>query len=1031
MKSNFIKIIATLLTLVVALTSVLTACGTEAKGGNFYVKYGGTGDGLTPENPAGSVNAVKSAVNSSLTEGDIANVWIMQDDAEDFNPLDFGNAERKTHKMTVWKNSGEESISHTAKIVVSTYVPEGETEEETNNAYLAFSESIAKNTALELTGPTEFKNVTIVPTASTDTIELSGHNAVLGDNVFFRSINLEDGQDYSDLEEVPLVVERSNFTTSLVSESDTVIENALKVTFDNKPHNDGVFYVPSKDIPRVKFNGDVTIEYKDQNLASLQIVMGAGASEENTDYSAHFYGNLNVKMKKGDAIKVSPGATNVRIDGGAQFIVDPKTSYYTKENIEHSFKNLENLKTADQNGKMVNADKWILYIDSAQQDYIDFVEGEAGKYTVADGYMAVATHIDGGEEIKSSWGKLTLENSGEYNVSVTKNFTNNGEIIKVYKRGEIDLGKVSHTEKDGYAFIGWKTDKGEFPQRTEKFSKGTVLTAQYVKIDFSVEDNKINQGDAGDHDLVFVLNKSKKFWNGLPKPLEYGSIYLPTDATLGAQMYINEPVTFSWKWDKETGLDFEPVATGRTPLRVKAWKLESEKSKGDAQEYTLTVEDIDPDNYYTWYTVRGYIIYEDYNGLQRIVYSLQDNPDFENGNSNFDNDQSCIYEVAKETPESERGDLENEIIKYVEVDREEYYNQGNGILEYYAGYTGKGLKDQDPNHKIYKLSNGLLVRDVTIDTHNKNTEKTEICFISDTHFSALDKRDIEENITNAISSYRGRDWTRNIDFRNKSLNYMEYASMFPKTVIGGDAVDYWTYGAIGTVSRLLVKKSVNGSIKMVLGNHDPSELSQNDISGLSNINPIEERYKMLNNNWTNDVEYSSEIMKTKDGKDNIMLIYIDNGGRRRYTEKQLKKFKADIKTAREKNIPVLMFQHIPIITHNPQETELYYSADGKSFGTANNSKNNEMVDMTSFGGYLGDHKNADGEYYYDETTRNLYNEIRKSADVIKGIFCGHTHENSYTEIVGCNEDGTDNNLRIPQHNSYSAYNNGVMKITVQ
>ena len=326
MKNKFIRLIATFLILGITLTCVLTACKSEAKIGNFYVKYGGTGDGLSPESPAGSVNAVKSAVNSSLGNGDIANVWIMQDDSQDFNPLDFADnsAEVKTHKMTVWKNSDEENINHTAKIVVSTYVPEGKTEEDIASVYLAFSESVAKNTAFELTGPTEFKNITIVPTASTDIIELSGHNAVLGDNVFFRSINLEDGQDYSDLEEVPLVVERSNFITSLVSKSDAVIENALKVTFDNRPHDDGVFYVSSKDIPRVKFNGDVTIEYKDQNLASLQIVMGAGAGEENTDYSAHFYGNLNVKMKKGGAIRVSPGATNVRIDGGAQFIVDPK-----------------------------------------------------------------------------------------------------------------------------------------------------------------------------------------------------------------------------------------------------------------------------------------------------------------------------------------------------------------------------------------------------------------------------------------------------------------------------------------------------------------------------------------------------------------------------------------------------------------------------------------------------------------------------------------------------------------------------------
>ena len=601
--------------------------------------------------------------------------------------------------------------------------------------------------------------------------------------------------------------------------------------------------------------------------------------------------------------------------------------------------------------------------------------------------MAVATNIDGGEEIISSWGKLNLKTPGEYNVSVTENFTNNGEKIKVYKKCEIDLGKVSHTEKEGYAFTGWKTEKGEYPERIQKYSKGTVLTAQYAKIDFAVKKTKINQGDGGEHDLVFILNKAKKFYNKLPKPLEYGSIYLPTDATLGAQMYINEPVTMTWKWNQETGLDFEPVATGRTPLRDKAWKLESEKSKGDAQEYTLTVEDIDPDNYYTWYSVRGYIIYEDYNGLQRIVYSLQDNPDFKNGNSNFDDDQSCIYEVAKETPESERDELENEIIRYVEVDRKEYYYQGNGILEYYSGYTGKGLTDENPLNKSYKLSNGLKVRDVTINTGVTTTEKTEICFITDPHFAAIDKKDVLENKTNALSSYRGRDWTRGTDFRNKSLKYMEYASMFDKTVIGGDAVDYLTYGSIGAVSRLLTKKSVNGSIKMVLGNHEPSEMSQNDISGLSHIQSIDERYQILNENWTNDVEYSSEIMKTKDGNDNIMLIYIDNAGKKVYNEIQLEKFKQDIKTARQKGLPVLIFQHIPLGT---EETN-----------------------------------------YQDQASINLYTEIKKSADVVKGIFCGHIHETTLTYLDGLKEDGSISNIKIPQYSGGGAHHNDVMKITIQ
>lgn len=985
MKIKFSKAIALVLTMIILFTSFMTSCGKKAKTGDFYVKYGATGNGLSADSPAPSVNAVKKVINEQLGEGDIANVWIIGDDSEDFNPFAFKeeSGEEKSHQMNVWKNSNEKNISHAAKVVVQTYIPKGKSAENTQKEYVAFSEKVGKDSILELTGPTEFKNVILVPTATTDKIDLAGNDATFANNVTFRCIALKDGEAYADWQEVTLSEFQSDFNTVLTN-SKKVNENSFKATFNNVPFNCGNLTIPADKEISAEFKEDVTIAYTKENLASLKITFGAPATEKGQEYSAIFYKNLNVKMKKGDAVRIWPGKTDIRVDGGAQFIVDPKTTFYSPNDKEYSFENLTNLKSVSKDGKKTDAKKWILYIDSAEQDHIHFAEGEAGVFTLDKGYMAVAVSKDGKTEILSKREKLVLEKSGEYNVTVTQDYTNNGEKIKVYKKTEIDLGAVSHTEKEGYAFVGWKTDKGKYPERTQKFSKGTVLTAQYVPLNFAVSENKIKEGAAGEHSLVFVFKKGKDFYNKLPKPLEYGSIYLPTDATLGAQMHINEPITLTWKWNKDTGFDFEPLLTGRTPLRDKAWKTGG-KANGNAEEYTLTIGEIDPDNYYTWYSVRGYIIYEDHNGLQRIVYSKQDNPNFEKG-SNFDNDQSCLYEVAEETPDDKKGELENEIISYVQGQREDYYHQATGILQYYSGFSGMGLKDESPLNKSYKLSNGITVRDVTITT-GKNTEKTEICFITDPHFAALDKKDIDDNITNAISSYRGRTWTNGTSFRDASIKYMEYASLFDKTVIGGDAVDYLTYGSIGAVARLITKKSVNGSIKMVLGNHEPSEMSQNDISGLSMQNSIEERYKLLNNNWTNDVEYSSEIMKTKDGKDNLMLIYLDNGGKKGYNENQLKKYKADIAVAREKGLPVLIFQHIPLGT-----------------GETN---------------------------YKDEPSINLYNEIRKSSDVVKGVFCGHIHETSLTYLEGLNQDGSANNVKIPQYSGAGAHYNNVMKITVE
>ena len=293
------------------------------------------------------------------------------------------------------------------------------------------------------------------------------------------------------------------------------------------------------------------------------------------------------------------------------------------------------------------------------------------------------------------------------------------------------------------------------------------------------------------------------------------------------------------------------------------------------------------------------------------------------------------------------------------------------------------------------MSGGTSVRSEKAGTRNgiseKGTEKTEICFFADSHIAALDKRDVKENRTNALASYRGRSWTNNTSFMDATINYMEYASMFDKIVVGGDAVDYLTYGSIAAVSRLITKKSVNGNIRMVVGNHEPSEMSQNDIRGLHNVRSLEERYALLAANWTNNPDYSSEIMKTTDGNDNIMMIYLDNGGRHSYNENQLKNFKLDIATARKKNIPVIIFQHIPL---------------GTSAG--------ELIDVSN-----------------DEYTKALDSEIRKSADVVKGIFCGHMHEDSVDYLQTLNEDGSVGKQTIPQFTVAGAHYGNVMKITIE
>ena len=118
MNGKYFKLIAFILSITLVFTSILTACGTEPRVADFYVKYGGTGDGLTEKTPAGSVNAVKTAINEQLSEGDIANVATSPEHrrrgvaaALMSNIVDFANKKGIVHLMLEVRASNAGAIA--------------------------------------------------------------------------------------------------------------------------------------------------------------------------------------------------------------------------------------------------------------------------------------------------------------------------------------------------------------------------------------------------------------------------------------------------------------------------------------------------------------------------------------------------------------------------------------------------------------------------------------------------------------------------------------------------------------------------------------------------------------------------------------------------------------------------------------------------------------------------------------------------------------------------------------------------------
>ena len=137
----------------------------------YYVKNGGTGNGLSADTPIGSVNDAVVAINAAgYTAGDEVVIYIMNGDVPeggtkafyfyDINGNDIQGAEVGTTatvygRFAYWKKNGGQVPEHTATIVLKPYDTEVET-------FLAQSDIIGLNTNYTLGGPTVFEGLTIL-----------------------------------------------------------------------------------------------------------------------------------------------------------------------------------------------------------------------------------------------------------------------------------------------------------------------------------------------------------------------------------------------------------------------------------------------------------------------------------------------------------------------------------------------------------------------------------------------------------------------------------------------------------------------------------------------------------------------------------------------------------------------------------------------------------------------------------------------------------------------------------------------------
>ena len=296
----------------------------------------------------------------------------------------------------------------------------------------------------------------------------------------------------------------------------------------------------------------------------------------------------------------------------------------------------------------------------------------------------------------------------------------------------------------------------------------------------------------------------------------------------------------------------------------------------------------------------------------------------------------------------------------------------------------------DEHYNVYKLaSTGQIISDVVIDSGLGLETPFTIGAVADLHFNVCNNDDREDE--ELACTEKCRYWPEKLKWFAPAVKALEACDFCDATVILGDILDYMSQGSADVVKREILKKHPDAM--MVVGGHDYTKQMQ---TGIKDQTPLEERLDFIRSFWPNDIHYHS-----KDLGDKIIAVLLDNS-QSKYLHCQTDKLAADIKRAKEENKIVLIFQHEPIITNDPEQT--YVKA------VIANSGARDWVDMGVNPTIVG------GPLRSEEATPEVYDLITKNADVVKAVFAGHWHSQFFANIVASYEKDTETvKTVIPQY----------------
>jgi len=302
--------------------------------------------------------------------------------------------------------------------------------------------------------------------------------------------------------------------------------------------------------------------------------------------------------------------------------------------------------------------------------------------------------------------------------------------------------------------------------------------------------------------------------------------------------------------------------------------------------------------------------------------------------------------------------------KHTVLECEKFFSQERGDLSQHKIRSCEKLT-------YYKLGEtGQIIGEVNLKL-GLGGERIEIAQITDVHLNFCLPDALEDD--EVLHTKQCRHWLSGGESARSIIKAMDVGEYCDQTVVTGDTLDYLSAGAQYLTERLIFER--DPEVMCTLGGHDATkEMETGEHDKLSE----EELLAILKNFWIHDIFYYSKTLKDK-----IIVVGLDNGSSNRYFPHQIKALKNDIEKARKENKYILIFQHEPISTGDPKDTEIepVFPINSEK-PRIENLYNTHMC----------------GPGTTDETTLEMYRLITQNADVIKGIFCGHLHSSYYTEI---------------------------------